>query len=108
VNPADLWNEAARRQCVLARRHERLAGLHPDTPAYDHEAERVFAAADELLAVLDEIESAAAERRLTRAFALVAIAVALGVIAAIGAIPTVVWCTAAVAALGPFIWWRTA
>jgi len=108
VNPGELWNEAARRQCVLARRHERLAGLNPATPAYDDQAERVFAAADELLAVLDEIESAAAERRLTRAFALVAVAVALGVIAALGAIPTIVWCTAAVAALAPFIWWRTA
>ena len=107
MSPGELWNEAARRQCVLARRHERLAGLNPATPDYDHQAERVFAAADELLAVLDEIESAAAQRRLTRTFALVVVSVALGVVAAVGAIPTVVCCTAAVAALAPFIWWRS-
>jgi Flp pilus assembly protein TadB len=108
VNPGELWDEAARRQRVLARRHEQLAGLSPATPAYGHQAERVCAAADELLAVLDEIESAARQRRLTRAVALVAIALALAVIAAVGALPTVMWCTAAVAAMALLMRWQTA
>jgi hypothetical protein len=96
VNPAELWNEAARRQRVLARRHERLAGLSPGTPAYEHQVDRVFAATGELMAVLDEIESIADQRRLMTAAALVPVALLLAVIAAAGVLPVVLWFAAGV------------
>jgi hypothetical protein len=113
VNPAELWDEAARRQRVLARRHERLAGLSPDTPAYEHQLERVFVATDELIVVLDEIESIADHRRLMSAAALVPVALVLAAVAAAGAIPAVLWFTAAVtvataAALALSTRWRAA
>jgi hypothetical protein len=99
VNPAELWDEAARRQRALARRHERLNGLNPGTPAYEHQVDRVFVATDELIAVLDEIESLADQRRLTGAAALIPIALVLAAIAAAGTIPVVLWVSAAVTVL---------
>jgi hypothetical protein len=96
VNPAELRDEAARRQRVLARRHERLAGLAPGSPAYEHQVERAFAATDELVAVLDEIEAAADHRRLMAAAALVPVALVVALVAAAGVVPVVLWCAVAV------------
>jgi hypothetical protein len=91
VNPAELWDEAARRQRVLARRHDRLAGLIPGTPAYEHQVERVFVATDELAVVLDEIDAVGERRRAIGAVALVLVAAGLAVAATAGTAPVLLW-----------------